>query len=565
MIITRIFTVDKKMRRHLNKFLAAVAAILMLSGCAVNKVIQDVEQDIQTVKQGPKELPERNITDFADGLRCMDNLFAVFGYAPNEYVILMEDLKDETKKVDAGAKDMFISAVSDMNRRSQVIQLIAYGAGSGNLISFLAQAEQKGVYQNIPPYDIIGSVTQLDKDVVRKQADLAGQAGGTVSGETVGGGFGLSASNNASVLGLDLSVVTTHNIAVIPGVTTRNSVVIYKTGTAKEFDAGISKTGVNFSIAANTSDGTSQALRALVELSAIELMGKLLKIPYWKCLGLDSEHDVIQREISDWHYQLTQNQQINTLIKVQLYLRGYYSGPFDESVTSEYNDAIIAYKARLGLPQKPGVDLVFYSSFLNEAPDAVALSELAYIRQNREKEEAEREKEIKKQQNTVRHQGDNANPDPEPVLEVKAEPLPPIEQPLSLEIGSASVTDVFKQGEEIFLSIKSNTNGYVNCYLESGGSFFRIFPNRFSADGFIASKGLIPLPDSPAYSVTADADGEKIHCMLTTRIVQTDLPSSLRLPDFEALPISSKAEISQAYRQVTSGRFSEATYTIRVE
>ncbi len=535
------------------KISVTVASALLLGGCAVSQVKEDVEKDIQVVKQGPKELPERNITDFAEGLRCMDNLFAIFGYAPNEYVILMEDIKDKTEKVDAGAKDMLISAISDMTRRSQVIQLIAYGADSGNLVSFLTQAEQKGVYENIPPYDIIGSVTQLDKDIVRKQADLSAQAGGTIDGSTIGGGFGLSASNSASVLGLDLSVITTHNIAVIPGVTTRNSAVIYKTGDAKDFDAGISKTGVNFSIANNQSDGTAQALRALIELSAIELMGKLLKIPYWKCLGLDPEHQDIQREISDWHYQLVQSGTIHTLVKVQLYLRGYYTGPIDEIIDADYQNAVLLYKERLGLPADPNVDLAFYSTFINEIPDTVDPNKLAYVRKNKEVAEDERKKKKKE------------DSEPKPFDVAADQPIAPSNAPIDLSITSTSVTDIYQAGEDVFLTIKSNTNGYVNCYLESSGIFARIFPNRFSPDGFISSQGFVALPDSPAYSVTADTNGEMIHCMLTTQQINTNLPSALRLADFEALPISSKTEISDAYAKATAGRYGEATYTIKVQ
>ncbi len=527
-----------------------VATALAVGGCAVKGVQDQVEKDIQIVRKGPKELPQRNITDFADGLRCMDNLFSVFGYAQNEFVILMEDIKDKTKKVDAGAKDMLISAISDMNRRSQVIQLIAYGADSGNLVSFLTAAEQKGVYDNVPPYDIIGSVSQLDKDIVRKQADLSGQAGGTVDGSTVGAGFGLSASNSASVIGLDLSVITTHNIAVIPGVTTRNSAVIYKRGDAKDFDAGISKTGVNYSIANNSSDGTAQTLRALIELSAIELVGKLMKIPYWKCLGLDPEHPEIQREISDWHYQLTQTGIIHSLTKIQLYLRGYYTGPIDEVIDADYQNAVLAFKQRLGLPLEPGVDLDFYSAFLNQTPDSIDPNVLAYVKKHKKLDSDKKRKQTTKD------------------LEIAASKPVPVQvsdAPIELNIDSTSVTDAYQAGDDVFLTIKSNTNGYVNCYLESGGIFARIFPNRFSPDGFISSKGLVSLPDSPAYSVTADTDGEMIHCMLTTKPVNTDLPSALRIADFEALPITSKSEITGAYNKATAGRYGEATYTIKVQ
>lgn len=529
-----------------------MAVGLLLGGCAVSQVNEKVEEEIQVVRQGPKEVPQRNITDFADGLRCMDNLFSLFGYAPNEYVVLMEDIKDKTDQVDAGAKDMLISAISDMNRRSQVIQLIAYGADSGNLVSFLAQAEQKGVYENIPPYDIIGSVTQLDKDIVRKQADLSAQAGGTIDGSTVGGGFGLSASNSASVLGLDLSVITTHNIAVIPGVTTRNSAIIYKKGDAKDFDAGISKTGVNYSIANNSSDGTAQALRALIELSAIELVGKLLKIPYWKCLGIDPAHPEIQREISDWHYQLTQSGTIHTLTKVQLYLRGYYTGPIDEVIDADYQNAVIAFKGRLGMPQEPGVDLDFFTAYLNDTPDTVDPQKLAYVKNQKSDEaRAKRDKKRTEEQKLI--------------ASSKPAAVTPSKDPMGVTITSTSVTDIYQPGEDVFLTIKSNTNGFVNCYLESGGIFARVFPNRFSPDGYISDKGFVALPDSPAYSVTADANGEMIHCMLTTKPVTTDLPSALRLADFEALPISSKTEISNAYKKATEGRYAEATYTIKVQ
>ena len=153
-------------------------------------------------------------------------------------------------------------------------------------------------------------------------------------------------------------------------------------------------------------------------------------------------------------------------------------------------------------------------------------------------------------------------------LEIAASKPVPVavsDAPIEINIDSTSVTDAYQAGDDVFLTIKSNTNGYVNCYLESGGIFARIFPNRFSPDGFISNKGFVSLPDSPAYSVTADTDGEMIHCMLTTKPVNTDLPSALRIADFEALPITSKSEITGAYNKATEGRYGEATYTIKVQ
>lgn len=530
----------------------AAAALFMLNGC-VTKVIPKTEKEIQEVRKGPKELPEKNITDFADGLRCMDNLFVSFGFAQNTYVMLLEDIKDKTKKVNAGTREMLISAISDMTRRSQAIQVIAYGNDSGNLIGFLNSAEQKGAYQSVPPYDIIGAISQLDKDLIRNQADFGGQTGGTFDGKKFGGGLGVSASNAASILGLDLSVITTHNMAVIPGVNTRNSVVIYKTGKGGGFDAGILKTGINYSISSGRSDGQAQALRAMVELSAIELVGKMTKLPYWKCLGFDEGHISITREISDWYYQLTQGGGLHTEAKVHLYLRGYYAGPLDETITVEYQAAVIEYKKRLGLEPGPGVDLAFYSAFLNDSPNSIDNSKLAYVIQRKK-------------------QAAKVDAKPEPIFSERSEEEkqalagePAVLESLSISLVSSNVKDSYVAGEDIFLTLKSNTNGYVDCYMQSGDIYARIFPNRFSADGFISKRGLITLPDSPSYSITSDKDGEKIHCVLTTEKIQTDLPAKLRLADFDALPISSVNEIFTEYDKATSGRYAKTTYTIKVQ
>ena len=78
---------------------------------------------------------------------------------------------------------------------------------------------------------------------------------------------------------------------MLPGVTSRNSVVILKQGKGIDGDAAYHKFGINFSSALSKAEGNSQALRRLVELAVIELIGKLTKTPYWTCLGADPKGD----------------------------------------------------------------------------------------------------------------------------------------------------------------------------------------------------------------------------------------------------------------------------------
>ncbi len=154
-------------------------------------------------------------------------------------------------------------------------------------------------------------------------------------------------------------------------------------------------------------------------------------------------------------------------------------------------------------------------------------------------------------------------PATEPVAEVAT--LMPQSESINISITSASTSDIYQVGEEIFLTIKSDASGFVNCYLEGKDGFMRIFPNRFTPDGFVSSEGAVTLPDSTGYSITADLDGETIHCIVTTRSVYTELPGALKLADFEMLSISSKSEIIDAYEKVTAGHYGEASYTIRLQ
>ena len=525
----------KKMNQFKNTIFM-LSACTLLSACAVGKVAENVERDVQIVRKGPSHLPEKSITDFAEGLRCMDNLFITFGYSPGDYIILIEDIKDKTEEVKVGTRDMLISAISDMTRRSQTVHLMAYGSDAGNLISLLSQSKKKDIFQQLPPFDIIGSVTYLDKDIVREQADVSGEIGGTIDGHRLGAGTGISASSAASVLGLDLSIISTQNMTVLPGVTTRNSVAIFKTGSAKDFDAGISKTGTNFSISRNRGDGMAQALRVLIELSAIELVGKLLKVPYWKCLGLDPNHQDIRQEVADWHYQLVRSNTIHPLLKAQLYLRGYYQGEFDNQITDAYNKAIIAYKNRLGLPATPLVDLQFYAEFINSTPDPVDVNDLAYKRKN-----------TLKNPDTVASNSHSIDPS----------------NSIQLKIQGSDTN--YAPGEPVSVLIESNTDGYVTCYLQSADQFFQIFPNRFTPNGFLARAGSITLPDSDGYTIVAENDKEILHCFITTQELRTELPGSLLASDFHPLSISNLEEIVDAYDIASKGRYDSVSFEIEVE
>jgi len=531
--------------------LAVICIFTMLtSGCLSAGVIHDVEQNAAKLRNGPKQLPHKNITDFSESLSCMDNLFLSFGVGRGDYVMLVEELKDKTTKVNAGTRQMMISAISEMTKRSGALRLVTYGADSGNLISFINESGKKGAYESVPAFDIIGSISQFDDSVYRKQSDVSSEIAGSNKGSSLGLGGGTSASSSVTFMTLDLGVITSHDLSIMPGVHTKNTVELYNRGSSTSFDAGISKTGMSYSFSSNSKDAVGQALRGLIELSTIELTGRLTKLPYWNCLGMDGSHPSIQKEISDWFFQLSQMQIIHRTMKLQLALRGYYAGEVNEDITEDYLLAILEYKKRLGMPLVPAMDLDFYTAFLNQAPIAAEPTQLAYIKKGdawlQERDQLAAKAKNKKQRIKIKQS------------------LPPI-QPIELSLTSASGETVFNVGDEVSVVVNSNTSGYLNCYFQREDAYVRVFPNRFSADGYISANGGISLPDTGAYSFVADTVLEQIHCFLAANKVDDDLPALLKIADLEQLPINSVDDIKLAYQKITNYRFGQATFTIQTQ
>ena len=165
---------------------------------------------------------------------------------------------------------------------------------------------------------------------------------------------GVARDDASSILGLDLSVLATRDMSVMAGVTSRNSVVILKGGKGLDGDAAYHKFGVNFSMTLSKSEGQSQALRGLVELAVVELVGKLTKTPYWTCLGGDPQtSDEIRQEMTDWFYAMASTRlEVIAYFQNQLRRRGFYDGPVDGEFNAAIDEAVANYRAALGLSRE---------------------------------------------------------------------------------------------------------------------------------------------------------------------------------------------------------------------
>lgn len=342
----------------MQRALAGIACVSLLGACAATKELTEYDETVRTrakAERNPKDTPRPNATGFKNALRCMDYL--MISYGVKNLSILVEDIPDSTRKVSASSKDMVISAVSQMSRRSRAIELVAFSINDQTLGAVIGLGTRDRLIDQAPDFTIRGSVSQFDDSVVKKQGD-AGVGIGALS-------LGTAASGSADILALDLSVIETTSLLLVPGATSNNSMLVVKKGAGTDGEVNTRKLGINFNFTLARSEGRSQALRTLIELATIELIGKLTKIPYWTCLGATADAQEVKTEISDWWETLAGDTvSLVAYFQQQMIARGLYAGTINGVIDDALIHTIGVYKQAMGLGNDDNLNLEFFEAYL---------------------------------------------------------------------------------------------------------------------------------------------------------------------------------------------------------
>jgi curli biogenesis system outer membrane secretion channel CsgG len=472
-----------------------------LSACGVTNTRQPVMQTFDELRKGPITPVVKTVTNFDHALRCMDGQLATYGA---QATILVEDLNDKTQKVPAGTTEMFLSAMSQMTRRSRAIKTVAFSDDTKNLTSYMLQAGTRDAFQPelVPTYTVRGAVTQFDDNLAKKTLD-AGFALGVAQKNFIGAGG--SKSSSVNMLALDLTVVRASDFSIVPGVNARNSAAILQEGWGVDGEANISKLGINFMTSFSKSDGKSVAVRNLVELSAIELMGKLNKTPYWQCFGVSNDAPDVLEEIEDWHQSMTGAE------KLAFYVRHFVAIgllPDDGQATDPllFKEAFKSYVRALGLAYKGQFSLEVMRAHFAANQEKLLPQALAYMEEERQNR---------------------------------------LELTMQTALQNPQAANALVQ-----MQLTPNTDSSLYCYLQDEQQkIFRVYPNRWQRSATVARQEGFMLPPANAFRLRSDPQkAQSVMCVVTRSNIDQQLPDILRGADLEALSnVDSLDAVAQAF------------------
>ncbi len=332
------------------------AAFAAITACQTTSQIDGKDEVIEAAT--PKSMAVRNVSNFSDAVACMDLMLLNSGAnGAAKIVLAAEAIPDATGRVGGGTKEILISTLSSMATRSDAIDFVDFSVENSTILDLAQQnSGQRGVFDiQVPDFFIRGAITQADKSAVQSQ--MGGNA------DFTDGSGGLSSNDSSDLITLDLNLGRVRDLKIVNGVNSRNTIAVNKSGTAAEAGGLIENSGMIFSVNMGKSEGKHQAVRTLMELGLVELVGKLANIPYWKCLNLTSVDTIARANAVTDYYKMSQKE-VHRYFSERMTGRQTYKGPVVEELTQELQQAIATYEAQAGLIADGRPDETLYLNLL---------------------------------------------------------------------------------------------------------------------------------------------------------------------------------------------------------
>ena len=533
--------------RHSVSMLMVTGIALTMGACASTQTKSHMATSEARLAATPDALPQKAITNFSRPLQCMDEMFV--RYNISDLRLGAQNILDPTSDIQTASKDMMITAISEMSRKSKAVRFVVLGSDLLDITQF-HQYHKKPEFQS-PDFFIRIAAPQVDKGAIVQRKGFGLRFGGDLSGE-------YSKDRMVSIVTLDMNLGVVKTLEIIPGMTSSNSIAITRRGSSTDVSGAIKKFGALFQIGLDNSEGLNHSVRTLIELGSIELMGRLTKVPYWECLDVPSTSPLVQEQIRDWYIELDE-QERRVFVQSKLDALSYYDGKVDGNPSAGLRRSIALFKKDNGLPADGRIDSGLYhrlmtdSTPINKAYMPLITHKLKWTTNDEYMDE---------EYNFTA--GKNI---PEPVHqhttleEDFVEPLI-----MTLDTGRGQ-NPVFNVGESLSFKVKTTADAYVYCYYqEAKGDIFKVFPNRFSPNAFISASNNLVVPGSNHFQIKLEhrGDRENIMCMASYEDLDAKLPMVLSERSLQPLPLKKMESVYHYYQQVADLRPLKKTLSIEV-
>ncbi|WP_371436641.1 hypothetical protein [Polaromonas sp.] len=259
--------------------------IALLSGCATTQNTLTDTDKLLVDREAAKQLPTANLSSYATSLGRFGRMLDV--YKDGDPVVYMQtrSILDATNlsnplvgsEIPGDITEMVRTAVNRIGAR---VVYVPYHPDY--LISQAQLGAKFGV--TMPDFLITGALTEFDRALSGTgRSNSANIEFGRGKGETA---LGADVKRTAilSALALDLNLVSFSTQQMVPRIQASNVIKVLNFTSEDNASLGFYGDSFGFKLEGRYLQGRHSAIRTLVDLSVLELMGKATNTPYWRCI-----------------------------------------------------------------------------------------------------------------------------------------------------------------------------------------------------------------------------------------------------------------------------------------
>ena len=403
---------------------------------------------------------------------------------------------------------MLLNAINHMNIKSgaYIFQDQSFSRDFGQLV-ILSPTED----QEQPKFYFRGAITQVDANTIDDQLKLDLEFTNAPHPLTINGGALQKVSPNfrrgVSVVSVDLHLVSYPDKTVLAGSSVANSMVVTDKGFGTGGSGLINLTGYNLTLSFNRVESIGQAVRNLIELGTIELLGRHAKVPYWQCLNIEPTNEKLENLKRSAY--ITAPKTISVLETQRMLAKlGLYTNQPDGRMNLATHAALAKFQADKDLIATGDLNYDVYARLRQELK--------GYPVNGYKRRDIPRKKPI-------------------------------VQKPVGNHLAIVALRSRYKLNDAFVVKLKSNATGYLYCYYQSAtGDVIQILPKEPNVRLEVSKGFSRTLPNkNDGFTLKFDDKSkmQRVMCVLQNNSAGTGSPFDNKFQMFKPLPVARLEDI----------------------
>tara|TARA_R110002073_G_scaffold327113_1_gene507528 strand:+ start:484 stop:2019 length:1536 start_codon:yes stop_codon:yes gene_type:complete len=469
--------------------------LFLIAGCGANPQNADIGLN--------ESLPEAKITIYQQAINDMGLMTTI--YNTPVLKIMTKDIFDNTGTSIATKaeipRDITEMVKSTLNGIGGKVLYIPYEP------EFMQNTAGTGYSDYgdkiLPQVVLSGGITEFDRGLVTKGDSLEFDI-------EVAKQYGLDFAdeNKASLssVTLDFNLIDFKTFTGIPRIQAVNGIKLHKA--TKEDSIGFTVKSATFGAKGEIKkvQGRHAAVRLLVQLSMLQMIGRYTKLPYWRLVPGATRDEVVVNQIQEEYYTLSQAQLIAKSQEL-LYLHGYRvtpNGEMDKATQKALQD--FAKKQNL---QVTALDQHVYLALYENVPITLAVARL--------------------RRNLGNSQNNTMVISPPTFVSPQAKEIVEVSENTKFNDGKLELSinkSEYKVGDILKINFTVSEPMYVRIVMiNSEGEVSTVFPNVYQSDNYCLPGKSYSIPgSSDSYSILVDkpVGTDKLRAIASKSLIPVD-------------------------------------------